>query len=97
MALLEALANGCPAVVSDSIQLPICADVGVVVVPTDAGPAEWSRGIRQANDVGRLRRMDSLKAEGYDIERQVSRLESVYEELIDCSIDDGVRFERLAT
>ena len=41
--------------------------------------------------------MDSLKAEGYDIERQVSRLESVYEELIDCSIDDGVRFERLAT
>lgn len=82
VALLEALANGCPAVISDVIN-SVIEDEGLIRVPVDADSEEWAEGVQKAIGVGRRDRKSQLEAAGYGIVSQVKALSDIYCELAD--------------
>ena len=83
MAVLEALAAGLPALVTDACHFPEleARDAGLVVRPTVPGIAAGLRGLLERSPAQRRamgRRGRDLVAQGYTWERQARRLAEVY-------------------
>lgn len=78
IALIEAQTNGLPSVVSEGI--PKEADVAntAVFCGLSDPPSEWAKCIYELKDVYRTDYLLSVRNAGYDIKREVSRLENYY-------------------